>query len=86
MSEQIDYPVDTPAGVDPVIFRAQIIQNMALRYFNWMRGAPEEFTMAEAHQAAMATWETDWPDDPKPRTLEDAIQAVDDDLAYWGEG
>jgi len=85
MSDELDYPVDAPAGVAPVIFRAQIIQNMALRYFNHMRDAPEDFTMAEAHQAAMATWETDWPDDPKPRTLEDGIQAADDDLSYWYE-
>lgn len=64
----LDYPVAAPEGVAPVIFRSQIIQRMALEYFNYMRGSPEDFTMAEAFDAAMATWETDWPGDPAPRT------------------
>lgn len=83
--DNLDYPVDTPPGVAPVIFRAQIIQTMALEYFNHMRGAAEEFTMADAHEAAQATWETEWPTDPAPRTLEAGIRVSQDDLAYWNE-
>lgn len=76
MSE-LDYPVAAPVGVEPIIFRAQIIQNMAARYKAAMPDMPDE----AARDAAMATWETDWPDDPAPRTLEAAIECVDDDLA-----
>ena len=82
---ETDYPVAAPAGVAPVIFRAQIIQTMATEYFRYMQGAEEPFSMAEAHDCAMASWDTDWPDDPDPRTLEAAMQVVSDDLAYWGE-
>jgi len=82
---ELDYPVQAVDGVEPTLVRAQIIQAMALQYFNFMRSAPEDFTMAEAFDAATATWETDWPDDPSPRTFEAAKQAVDDDLSYWGE-
>jgi len=81
----LDYPVAAPANVAPAIFREQIIQTMALQYFHAMRGAEEEFNMGHAHEAAMATWETDWPDDPAPRTIEAGIQAAQDDLSYWGE-
>jgi hypothetical protein len=35
--------------------------------------------------AAKATWDTDWDDDPKPRTIEAGIEAADSDLAYWVE-
>lgn len=79
------YPVEAPAGVDETIFRHQILHNMALQYFNYMRGAPEEFTMVQVFEAALATWDTDWPDDPNPRTLEAARDVVDDDLSYWNE-
>ncbi|WP_311270338.1 hypothetical protein [Sphingobium sp. WCS2017Hpa-17] len=85
MAEALDYPVAAPVDVDPVIFRAQIIQTMATRYMNHMNGVEPPFTMEEAYDAAMATWDTDWPDDPKPRTIEAAIQVTDDDLAYWVE-
>jgi hypothetical protein len=82
---EIDYPVAAPAGIEPIFYRQTIIQSMALQYFNYMRDAPEEFTMSEAFEAAHATWETDWPDDPAPRTMEAAREVVDDDLAYWNE-
>jgi hypothetical protein len=85
MSELTQYPVAALAGVDPMIFRHQILQTMALQYFNFMRGSEEEFTMANAFEAAHATWGTDWPDDPEPRTIEAAIAVCQDDLAYWGE-
>ncbi|MEE2741810.1 MAG: hypothetical protein VYA35_10660 [Pseudomonadota bacterium] len=85
MSDATDYPVATPDGMAPNIFRAQIMQTMALRYFNHMRGVDPPFTMEEAHEAAMDTWSTEWPDDPAPRTLEAAIEVTDGDLAYWVE-
>ena len=80
-----DYPVAAPSDVAPDIFRALILQAMAMEYFNAMRGAPEEFTMGEAFDAAHATWDTDWSDDPEPRTIEAAIKEVHADLSYWGE-
>lgn len=85
MTDTLDYPVEAPANIEPVIFRAQIIQLMQLRYFNAMRGSEEPFTMGNAYDAAMATWESDWPSDPQPRTIETGLQCVDDDLSYWGE-
>lgn len=85
MTGELDYPVATPMDVSPSIFRAQIIQTMAVRYLDHMKGVEPPFTMSEAYDAAMATWETDWPDDPNPRTLEAGIQAADDDLSYWNE-
>ena len=85
MTPTPDYPVDAPTGVDPVIFRAQINQTMAGRYSAAMNGSPEPFTQADAYSAAMATWETDWSDDPNPRTIEAALAEVDGDLSYWGE-
>lgn len=77
----LDYPVAAPEGISPVIFRAQILQNMALRYQQAVSGLDQE----EARDAAMATWETDWETDPKPRTLEAANEAVDSDLEHWGD-
>lgn len=58
---------------------------MALEYFNYMRGSPEEFTMGHAFEAAQATWDTDWLDDPSPRTIDAGILAAQDDLSYWNE-
>lgn len=79
MASELDYPVA------PVIYRAMIIQSMAMQYFKYMQGAPEELKMENAFEAAKATWETDWPDDPAPRTIESSRDVVDDDLAYWNE-
>lgn len=75
----LDYPVAAPGDVDPRIFRAQLIQTMALRY---MRAVPD-LSLDEAMESAVATWETDWDDDPAPRTMTAAIEAVDSDLEYW---
>jgi len=80
MSGEIDYPVAAPDGVAPIIFRAQIIQHMMLQYKK-AAALDDENAMA----AAVATWETDWPDDPAPRTLEAAAEVVSEDLAYWEE-
>lgn len=77
----LDYPVAAPVGVDPIIFRSQIIQCMAARY---QQAAPD-LTNEEAHDAAMATWGTDWDIDPEPRTIEASYPEVDADLSYWGE-
>lgn len=83
--DQLDYPVAAPEDIAPNIFRAQIIQTMATRYLNHMKGVEPPFTMEEALDAARATWGTEWPDDPAPRTIEAGIEAADDDLAYWNE-
>ncbi|KKW93904.1 hypothetical protein [Sphingobium chungbukense] len=80
-SEAPDYPVAAPDGVAPVIFRAQIIQTMG----TWFKMAVPNLSDAEAAAAAKASWETDWPDDPQPRTLEAAKEVVADELAYWTE-
>ena len=85
MSEELDYPVAAPPDIPPVIYRAMIIQSMAMQYFKYMQDAPEDFTTGEAFDAAKATWETDWPDDPEPRTIEASRDVVNDDLAYWNE-
>ena len=81
----LDYPVANPSNIAPIIFRAMILQQMAMQYFNYMRGSDEEFTMSDAFNAAHATWETDWDTDPSPRTLEAARDEVRNDLAYWCE-
>lgn len=81
----MDYPVAAPFNIDPEIYRAQIIQTMAILYMNHMRDAQPPFTMEEAMDAAKATWGTDWDDDPSPRTIEAGIEAADGDLAYWNE-
>lgn len=87
---RLDYPVAAPEGVAPVIFRAQIIQLMALRYmtrFNAGKHPDEpEMDMEFAMRSALATWETDWDCDPNGRTIEDGLTAVYDDLEYWCEG
>jgi len=80
VSGELDYPVAAPDGVAPIIFRAQLIQHMMLQY-----KLAADLDDEEAHDAAMATWDTEWPDDPAPRTLEAAAEVVSDDLAYWGE-
>lgn len=86
MDKELDYPVAAPKDVAPVIYRAMIIQSMALQFFKYMQGSPEEFTMDEAFDAAKAVWETEWSDDPAPRTIESSREAVNDELAYWNEG
>ena len=80
-AQALDYPVAAPENVDPVIFRAQIIQSMGM----WFKLAVPDLSDDEAHASAIASWETDWPDDPAPRTLEAAKEVVRDELAYWGE-
>lgn len=82
---ELDYPVAAEEGIAPVIYRAMLIQNMALRYFNYMKGSPEPYTLDNGFEAARATWDTDWDADPAPRTMDAAMQEVDNELAYWGE-
>lgn len=84
MSE-LDYPVASPDDIAPVIYRAMIIQAMAMEYMKAMRGAPEEFELTHAFEAARATWETEWEDDPAPRTIEAGLQEAQNDLDYWYE-
>lgn len=74
----MDYPVDAPEGVAPVIFRAQILQSMALRY-----KVAASLDDESARDAALATWETDWDSDPLPRTIQGGIDEVDSDLEHW---
>ncbi|WBO23904.1 hypothetical protein [Sphingomonas abietis] len=75
------YPVVEMPGVDPLFVEVQMRQRMATRY---MQACPD-LDRDAANDAADATWFTEWPDDPEPRTFEAANQVVDDDLSYWGE-
>lgn len=77
---ELDYPVDAPDGVDPIIYRSQIIQAMAARYQEAANLSNEE-----AHDSAMSTWDTEWETDPAPRTVLASYTEVDADLSYWGE-
>lgn len=81
----LDYAVANPDDIAPVIFRAMLIQSMALEYYKAMQGSPDDFTLDQAMEAALATWGTDWSDDPSPRTMNAAIAEVHGDLAYWSE-
>jgi hypothetical protein len=76
-----DHPTQELPGVLPVFVREQMLQQMANRY----KIAVADLTDEEARDAAIATWETEWPDDPAPRTFEAAKEAVDDDLSCWDE-
>lgn len=83
--KELDYPVAPDEGVAPVIYRAMIIQAMALHYLKAMQGSPEPFTLDNGFEAARATWDTEWEFDPKPRTIQLGIDEADNDLAYWNE-
>ncbi len=85
MIDLTDYPVKPDEGVAPVIYRAIIIQPMAFEYLNYMKDAPEEFTLDEGFEAARNTWDTEWDCDPEPRTIADGIEAARQDLQYWNE-
>lgn len=78
MAEPTIAPIE---GVAPNIAEAWLRQTMATRY---QRRVPD-LTDEEARTHATATWESEWETDPRPRTLEAAIEAVDSDLEYWGE-
>ena len=79
--QKLDYPVAAPDGVEPTILRSQIIQTMGTWFMQAVPGMERE----EASTHAMACWETDWPNDPEPRTLDDAKEVVSDELSYWEE-
>ena len=85
MTQSTDYPVAAPSGIDPIIFRSEIISAMAHEYFTYMQGSEEEFSRANAVEAAIATWDTDWETDPAPRTIEQGILEAGYDLQYWNE-
>lgn len=81
-----DYPVASPQDIAPPIYRAMIICSMALQYLRAIAPSSVDFSLDEAFDAAHATWDTEWPDDPEPRTIEASRDVVSDDLAYWAEG
>ena len=76
-----EYPLAPIADVEPIFVRQMMLGAMALTY----RSAVPDLTMEEAHDAARATWDTEWPTDPQPRTFDDAVEAVRCDLEYWKE-
>ncbi len=76
-----DYPVAAPDDIAPPIFRVMLIQSMALEYFKAMQ--PSDFTLDNAMEAALATWETEWDEHPAPRTMEAALNEVRSDLEHW---
>jgi hypothetical protein len=69
---------------DPFL-KAQILQAMAVQYCNHMQGSDEPFSLSDGFEAANNTWDTEWDDDPLPRTIEAGIEAANQDLAYWNE-
>ena len=84
MMSDLDYPVANPPDVAPVIYRAMIIQAMALEYFKLMRGSEEPFDLDDALAAAHATWATDWSNEG-PRTIEMGIDEAQGDFEHWGD-
>ena len=81
-----DYLVASLPDIAPPIYRAMIICSMALQYLQAIAPSSVDFSLDEAFDAAHATWDTEWPDDPEPRTIEASRDVVSDDLAYWAEG
>lgn len=81
LDEIDDFPMAVPSDTDPKIFKAYLLQVMSQRY----KDAVPDLEAEGAYAAAVATWETEWPDDPSPRTVERAKEAVDDDLTEWVE-
>jgi hypothetical protein len=77
MTEPVCAPIK---GVDQIFVPHLLKGAMACRY---ARAASLDY--ADALDAAVATWETEWETDPEPRTFENANEAVDADLVYWGE-
>ncbi len=87
MSAALDYPAAPPAGIDPAAYRDTIIAAMQRRYKIALLADDEQAEVdEETRDMAMATWDTEWPDDPQPRDLKAAMDVVDDDLHYWAEG
>lgn len=68
--------------IDPVIFEAQIIQTMAARYISVVPTLSSLDAFAAA-QATFDSWELNGGGDVK--TLEDAIEMVDEDIRNWSE-
>lgn len=68
-------PID---GVDPTFIPIMLRGAMACRYIR-----QTGIAYADAVAAAIATWDTEWPSDPEPRTFDHAIEAVDSDLEHW---
>lgn len=79
IADLADYPMDIPDNIEPILFKSQILQAMTARY----RGAVPGLSDGDAFAAAVATWETEWPDDPGPRTMAAALEVVDEDLTEW---
>ena len=69
-------------GLDPMFLPAMLKGAMACRF---CRAVGPEMSIDQGMDAAIATWETEWPDDPEPRTFEAAMEAVDDELSCWTE-
>ncbi len=74
-------PICAPIeGIAPYIVPYVLRAAMAARY-----AEGGSLSIDEAFAAAIATWDTEWADDPAPRTIELAIQAADDDLECWDD-
>jgi hypothetical protein len=69
-------------GVDPIFVPHILKGAMACRF---CRAVGPGMSLSQGYDAAIATWETEWPSDPEPRTYEAAMEVVDDELSYWGE-
>ena len=65
-------------GVNRLLWKPMLLHAMAGRYCQQAQLCP-----SEGMDAAVATWETKWDDDPVPRTMQMALDAVDSDLQHW---
>lgn len=65
-------------GVNRLLWMPMLLHAMAGRYCQQAQLCP-----SEGMDAAVATWGTEWEDDPAPRTMQMALDAVDSDLQHW---
>lgn len=75
-----EYAIEPIEGVDPALIPHMMLGAMAARY-----ARQAQIEMSDAFEAARATWHTEWDSHPRPRTMQDALDAVDSDLEYWDE-
>ena len=64
--------------VEPVLVKAMIQQAMCKAY-----AVAADLDQSEAYNAMIATWESGMIEEPI--TMQGALDAVADDLSYWGE-
>lgn len=77
---------DLPTRIAPIegiaepLWKPTLLHAMAARFCSRAR-----IDLSEGMDAAVAVWESEWDSDPEPRTMEMAMDAVDDELEHWCE-